>query len=72
MTLGVLAMYVDDGLLAGVPEVVQRVGAFILSAWNTKLQAVLANAEMNLHAGGNFVIANKQVPVVQEATFLGI
>ena len=72
VTLGVLAMYVDDGLLAGVPEVVQRVGAFILSAWNTKLQAVLANAEMNLHAGGNFVIANKQVPVVQEATFLGI
>ena len=70
--LGVLAMYVDDGLLAGTPEVVQRVGAFILNAWNTKLRALLANAEMNLHAGSNFVIANKPVPFVQEATFLGI
>ena len=70
--LGVLAMYVDDGLLAGAPEVVQRVGAFILNAWNTKLQAVLANAEMSLHAGNTFAIANKPVPIVQEATFLGI
>ena len=49
--LGVLAMYVDDGLLAGTPEVVQRVGALILSARNTKLQTVLANSGMGLHAG---------------------
>ena len=64
--LGVLGMYVDDGILAGLPEVVQRVGSFILENWNTKLQAVLTNAALNLHAGGTFQIAGKPVKVVQE------
>ena len=69
--LGVLGMYVDDGILAGLPEVVQRVGSLILENWNTKLQAVLTNATLNLHAGGTFQIAGKPVKVVQETTFLG-
>ena len=69
---GVLAMYVDDGLLAGEPEVVQRVGALILSTWNTKLQAVLANATLNMNAGDSFQMANKTTKVTQQATFLGI
>ena len=70
--VGVLAMYVDDGLVAGLDEVVQHVGTLILLAWNTEMQAVLANAGFNLHAGSNFAIADKQVSVVQEAAFLGI
>ena len=70
--LGVLGMYVDDGILAGLPEVVQRVGSFILENWNTKLQAVLSNATLNLHAGEAFKIAGKSVKIVQETTFLGI
>ena len=36
------------------------------------MQAILTNATLGLHAGDSFVVANKKVPVVQEATFLGI
>ena len=48
----------DDGILAGLPEVVQRVGSLILENWNTKLQAVLTDATLNLHAGGTFQIGS--------------